>query len=251
MGADRHSIIEAAEQMRSAVSTMEEIMRIAGHSEIHRGDRIKIQSGVDELEDNCPTLLQSIMNAALALRDDWPEIELNKARIRETEKFFEQYQKFKAAVLDFDDWRCQCYDGEEIFPEAHEIAMSMVLLCGRCDEQLTSTAKMLDELDHCGFSSDDQLLAFEKQMQEFCDIPSDGYLIEQIRFTKDSIFKATWHGAKNELTYFADWFRKDSAQIRMIFDFPEDKKTKGRFEISKHPANKLQESNRLRMLLNK
>lgn len=237
--------------MRSAVSTMEDIMRVASHSEIHRHDRIQIQSGIDELEENCPALLQVILDAALSLRDEWPEIEKNKARVRETERFFDGYRKFKATVLDFDDWRCQCYEGDEIFPEAHEIAMSMVLLCGRCDEQLDSTAKLLDELDHCGFSSDDPLLDFEKQMQEFCDIPTDGYLIQQIRFTKDWALKATWHGAKNELTYFAEWFRKDSAQIRMIFDFPEDKKTKSRFELSKHPADKLQENNRLRLLLNK
>jgi len=35
----------------------------------------------------------------------------------------------------------------------------------------------------------------------------------------------------------------------MIFGFPEDKKTKCPFELSKHPADKLPENNRLKLLL--
>ncbi len=136
MGTDRHSIIEAAEQMRSAVSVMQEIMRIASRSELHRSGRLRIESGINTLEENCPGLKNVIIEAAAALRDDWPDIEGNKARIRETSTFFEQYQKFKAAVLEFDDWRCDCYDKEDIYPQAHQISMSLVLLCGRTDEEL-------------------------------------------------------------------------------------------------------------------
>ena len=36
MGGDRHSIIEAGMHMRMAVLTIEEVMRTAGRSELHR-----------------------------------------------------------------------------------------------------------------------------------------------------------------------------------------------------------------------
>lgn len=251
MGGDRHSIIEAGTQMRTAVLTMEEVMRTAGRSELHRSGRLQIESDIRTLEEGCAGMKKLILKAAAALRDDWPEIEQNKARIRETSIFFEQYQKFKATVLEFDDWRSDCYDKEDIFPQAHQIAMSLVLLCGRADEELEQTRQMLDELQNGCTGSEDPLLEFEREMAEFCDIPFEGYLVQQIRFTKDPVFKAVWTGAKNELTYFAGWFRKDASQIRMIFDFPDDRKSKEQFALSRHPADKLPESNRLILLLKK
>ena len=157
MGGDRHSIIEAGAHMRMAVLTMEEVMRTAGRSELHRSGHLQIESDIRTLEEGCAGLKKLILMAAAALRDGWPEIERNRARIRETSTFFEQYQKFKAV----------------------------------------------------------------------------------------------WTGAKNELTYFADWFRKDASQIRMIFDFPDDRKSKEQFALSRHPADKLPESNRLILLLKK
>lgn len=237
--------------MRTAVLTMEEVMRTAGRSELHRSGHLQIESDIMALEEGCPKMKKLIVTAAAALRDDWPEIERNRARIRETSIFFEQYQKFKATVLEFDDWRSDCYDKEDIFPQAHQIAMSLVLLCGRADEELEHTRLMLDELQNGCPRSEDPLLEFEREMAEFCDTPFEGYLVQQIRFTTDPVFKAVWNGAKNELTYFANWFRKDASQIRMIFDFPEDKKSKEQFALSRHPADKLPESNRLILLLKK
>ncbi len=151
--------------MRSAVSIMQEIMRIASRSELRRSGRVQIESDIHSLEDNCPALYDTLMTAAIALRDDWPEIEKNKARVRETAKFFTEYQKFKACTLQFDDWRMECYDKDDIFPEAHQIAMSMVMLCGKCENELELMRTMLDELQHGGVSSDDPLLGFENAMR--------------------------------------------------------------------------------------
>jgi len=160
MGAHRQSIVEAAEQMRSVTSTISEIMRISYRSEIRHSGKVQIESYIHSLEDCCPELYHTLMNAALSLRDDWPVIETNKARLRETGTFFDEYQKFKAEVLEFDDWRCTCYEGQDIFPEAHQIAMSLVLLCGKCDSELNMMRAMIEELKTGSPSTDDNLMKF-------------------------------------------------------------------------------------------
>ena len=251
MSDDRHSIREAAEQMRSAVSVMQDVMRTAGHSELHKSGLARIDSDIRTLQKDCPELKKSILRAALQLRDDWTEIEGNKARLWETESFFAEFRKFLATTLQFDDWRQDCYDEINIFPQAHEIAMSLVLVCGECDEELAPLRVMFDELKNGGVPSEDPLEGFEEAMRDYCIIPQDGYLVEQIRHNFEPVFKAKWIGAKNELTLFGEHFGKSSLQLRRIFDFDEDKKTKQPFAMSKHPTTNLGDENRLCQILKK
>ena len=70
MGGDRHSIIEAGTHMRMAVLTMEEVMRTAGRSELHRSGRLQIESDIRTLEEGCAGMKKLILMAAAALRDD-------------------------------------------------------------------------------------------------------------------------------------------------------------------------------------
>lgn len=249
MGYTRETIIEAAELMDSAVSAMKEVMRLAGKSDIYRADRMKIDSDIFLLQEECPALAESLMDAALLFRDEWPEIEMNRLRMAEMSRFLEKYQRLRMTVLEFDDWRCDCYDGIEIYPKAHEIAMSMVILCNSADEELRLVSDALAQGSDDHQSIDSMLEQFEKEMEPFCKIPNKGYLVNQIVRTVDPVFPAIWTGQKNELTYFAEWFRKDASQIRKIFEFEDDKKTKTPYELSKYPASTLPRDNALVKLL--
>lgn len=64
MGGDRHSIIEAGTHMRMAVLTMEEVMRTAGRSELHRSGHLQIESDILALEEGCPKMKKLIVTAA-------------------------------------------------------------------------------------------------------------------------------------------------------------------------------------------
>ena len=241
----------AAGLMRSAAAKMREIMRIGNRTELYRAGRNQIDSNIGQLEENAPDLNDSIMDAALSLRDSWPEIEPNKLRVQEAEDFIREFQCLKAAVLEFDDWRQDCYEKENIFPRAHQIAMSLVCMCARCEKEIEPLVVVIDELKNGGLRSDSPLLKFEQEMDAYCQTPAVGYLASQIVHTEDMPIKAYWKGAKNELTLFGEHFNKTSQQLRMMFDFPEEKKTKQVFEMSKHPAGKLGEENKLYQLLKK
>ena len=251
MGIDRDSIYEAARRMNLAASVMQEIMRVARRSELHRAGRVKIDSDILTLQKECPKLKKLILRAVMQLRDDWPEIEGNKARRWETAKFFETYQKFMATALQFDDWRQDCYDDINIFPQAHEIAMSLVLVCGECDEELSPLREMFEESGNAVSSYDRLLLKFEDEMKEFCCVPIQGGLIDQVRHPNDPVFRFQWIGAKNELTLFGKYYDLTDTQLRMIFDFSDDKKTKQQFAMSRYPCEKLGTDNRLYRILQK
>ena len=56
---------------------------------------------------------------------------------------------------------------------------------------------------------------------------------------------------KNELTLFGKYYDLTDTQLRMIFDFSDDKKTKQQFAMSRYPCEKLGADNRLYRILQK
>ena len=55
--------------MRMAVLTMEDVMRTAGRSELHRSGRLQIESDIRTLEEGCAGMKKLILKAAAALRE--------------------------------------------------------------------------------------------------------------------------------------------------------------------------------------
>ena len=249
MNIERDAIFTAAGLMRSAAQLMQEIMRLGNKSELYKAGRDQIESDITQLEDGAPDLADAITAAALRLRDDWPEIEKNKLRVQETEEFINEFLRLKMTVMDFDDWRQDCYEKERIFPSAHQIAMSLVCMCHRSEELIAPTIRVIDELKNGGLRSDSPQLKFEAEMAPFCTPVVTGYLTSQIVHPHEAPMKSCWTGAKNELTLFGEHFNMDSRDLRMIFTFPDEKKTKQVFEMSKHPSTKLGEDNRLYQIL--
>ena len=251
MAIDRHSIIEATELMGSAASTIKSIMRAGSLSDIHNAQRMQVNSGCSALEDGCPELAAAVNDAALFLHDFWTEIEVNKALLLETESFLRRYQSFKAAVVDFDNWRQDCYNGVDFFPAAHQIAMSLVRLCASADREIQPVVGLVEEL-RCGGKKQKPIEErFEDDMKVFCTIPYSGYLAKQVVRAEEMVVKSIWRGQKNELSYFAKWFGKDSFEIRRIFELEEEKKTKQPFEISKYDPSTLSGDNALIQTLKK
>ncbi len=251
METSRQSIVVAVERMSAAVGVISDVMRTAGRSEVFRAQRERIDGGIRALRDLAPALAEGIRTALAEVADGWKEIDGNKVRMNEVKRLLENYREFRMYVQDFDDWRCDCYEGIDIYPAAHEIAMSLVLLCRSCDRSVEGIVEALEKGADGGGSQPSPTDEFEREMSAFCSIPSSGYLVMQIMHPSEQAFRAMWYGKKIELSYFAQYYNLTSQQVRMIFEFPQERRTKTPFAYTRYPSENLPDDDPLVVLLKK
>lgn len=131
--------------MSAAVGVISDVMRTAGRSEVFRAQRERIDGGIRALRDSAPALAEGIRTALAEVADGWKEIDGNRVRMNEVKRLLENYREFRMYVQDLDDWRCDCYEGIDIYPAAHEIAMNLVLLCRSCDRNVEGIVEALEK----------------------------------------------------------------------------------------------------------
>lgn len=200
--ADRFILQRTAEGMHSAVRHIGNVVDwLSGDGERTYGG-ISVKGEVEELRRMKPVIIEALEQCCAWIRDEWPHIENNKARLHELALFLREYDAFRSAVMEYDDARIDNPAKDEHLFDQYLQPQEYVIVVARFDKELEFAQGHSQDVIQ-GYRSKAPLEGLsEKLCHKFCTGLSDEALDDLIRYHEPPMLKGTWFGDKNMATYF-------------------------------------------------
>ena len=181
MNHDRFILQRTAEGMHSAVRHIGNVVDwLSGDGEKTYGG-VSVKGEVEELRRMKPVIIETLEQCCAWIRDEWPHIENNKARLHELALFLREHDAFRSAVMEYDDARMDNEEKAWSLLDDYMQPQEYVTLVNWADGQFSFQKNHLNEVSRKAVAGSPLHGLARKLSHEFCIGFSDEDLESLIR----------------------------------------------------------------------